>query len=173
MIRLFNFFVDVCLLRKGPQDLPASSVLLGICIFLHFVFSVVGESLLSTPPVKAVAWSALSITIVIVATTAALSLRGLGTRLQRVLTTFLGAEALLNIVFLPLSLALAQANANDQVANPLITLTWVFLFFWGFAIDGQIFRNAFSSSFPTGVLIATLLFSVRYGVRNLLFGAVT
>ena len=50
MIQLLSFFVDVCLLRKGPQDLPASSTLLGICVLLHFLVSVGGELLLSTQP---------------------------------------------------------------------------------------------------------------------------
>lgn len=172
MTRFFNFFVDVCLLRKGPQDLPASTVLLGFCIGVHFLVGVGGELMLATPPSQAVAWSALSITIVVVAVMAALSLRGLGARSQRVLSTFLGAEALLNFVFLPLSLALVQASATEQAVNPLISLTWVILFFWGFAIDGHIFRNAFSSSFPAGVLIAALLFSIRYGIHKALFGAV-
>jgi hypothetical protein len=172
MIRLFNFFVDVCLLRKGPQDLSASSVLLGFCILVHFLVGVGGELLLSTEPTEAIAWSALSITIVITATAAALSLFGLGTRLQQVLATYLGAEALLNFVFLPLSLALVHASTADQAANPLISLTWLVLFFWGFAIDGHIFRNAFSRSFPAGVLIAALLFSIRYGIHKTLFEAV-
>ena len=172
MTRLLNFFVDVCLLRKGPQDLPASGVLLGICIVLHFVVSVGGELLLSTQALQAVAWSVLSILIVVVATMAALSLRGVSVRLQRVLTTFLGAEALLNIVFLPLSLALVQAGATEQAPDPLISLAWLVLFIWGFAIDGHIFRNALSSSFPAGVLVAALLFSIRYGIHRSLFEAV-
>jgi hypothetical protein len=172
MTRLFNFFVDVCLLRKGPQDLPSSSALLGLCIIVHFLAGVGGEILLSTEPMQAVAWSALSIAIVVAATTAGLSMCGLRARLQRVLATFLGTEALLNFVFLPLSLALVHASTAGQAANPLISLTWLILFFWGFAIDGHIFRNAFSSSFPAGVLIATLLFSIRYGVHKTLFEVV-
>ena len=106
------------------------------------------------------------------ATTAVLSLRGLNARLQRVLATFLGAEAVLNIVFLPLSLALVQSGAAEQAPNPLISLTMLVLFFWGFAIDGHIFRNALSCSFPAGVLVAALLFSIRYGIRSSLFGAI-
>ena len=172
MIRLLNFFVDVCLLRKGPQHLPPSVVMLGICIVLHFVVNIGGELLLSTPSSQAVTWSVLSIAIVILATAAALSLRGLGVRLQRVLTTFLGTEVLLSIVFLPLSLALVQAAEIKQDPNPLISLTWLALFFWGFAIDGHIFRHAFSSSFPVGVLVAVLLFGIRYGIRNSLFGII-
>lgn len=170
MIGLLNLFVDVCLLRKGPRDLPSSGLLLMICMVLHFTFSVGGELLLSTPLQQALVWSALSISIVVVATMASLALSGLSDRVQRVLTAFIGAETLLNIVFLPLSLSLAQSDAAGDAANPVIELSWIVLFFWGFAIDGHIFRNAFSISFPAGVLIAAVLFSIRFGIRHALFG---
>ena len=37
---LSKSFFDICLLRKGPQDLPKSSVLLYLCLTLYMVFNV-------------------------------------------------------------------------------------------------------------------------------------
>ena len=37
---LSKAFLDICLLRKGPQDLPQSSVLLSLCLILYTVINV-------------------------------------------------------------------------------------------------------------------------------------
>jgi hypothetical protein len=40
MSTLIRFFVELCLLRRGPQDLPGSSALLGLVLAVHLVTAV-------------------------------------------------------------------------------------------------------------------------------------
>jgi hypothetical protein len=37
---LAKAFIDICLLRKGPQDLPNSSVLLTLCLIFYTLLDV-------------------------------------------------------------------------------------------------------------------------------------
>ena len=37
MSTLIRFFVELCHLRRGPQDLPGASALLGLVLVLHLV----------------------------------------------------------------------------------------------------------------------------------------
>ena len=48
MLALFNLFLDICLLRKGPQDVPASVPLVKMCL-LAYGLSGLLVLLLSTP----------------------------------------------------------------------------------------------------------------------------
>ena len=41
MIQLLNIFVDICLLRKGPQHLPRYAVLTGMCLVVYVATSLV------------------------------------------------------------------------------------------------------------------------------------
>ena len=48
MAALFNLFLDLCLLRKGPQDVPASMLLLKLCLLAYGLIGLI-VLLLSTP----------------------------------------------------------------------------------------------------------------------------
>ncbi len=48
MRALFELFLDLCLFRKGPQDLPAGMALLKLCL-LGYALSGFVVLLLSTP----------------------------------------------------------------------------------------------------------------------------
>lgn len=50
MTELLRLFTQIALLRKGPQDLPASSILLALTIFGYFVVHLVVGTLLPPMP---------------------------------------------------------------------------------------------------------------------------
>ena len=62
MLQLINRFVDICLLRRGPQDLPASPLLTGLCVAIYFALVYAAETVLGKPE-RALQWSAAAIVI--------------------------------------------------------------------------------------------------------------
>ena len=54
MLALFNLFLDICLFRKAPQDVPASTPLLKMCL-LAYALSGLVVLLISAPVAVAVA----------------------------------------------------------------------------------------------------------------------
>ena len=53
MLQFLKVFVDIVLWRRGPQDLPVSSLLLGLAVAAYVVVSVLQLALLDEP---AAAW---------------------------------------------------------------------------------------------------------------------
>ena len=45
MRALFNLFLDICLFRRGPQDVPASPLLFGLAMLVYLIVGVVLLSL--------------------------------------------------------------------------------------------------------------------------------
>ncbi len=164
---LIGSLVDICLLRKGPQDLPASTVLTALAVVISVLMGVWvetlvgGEDLLARPLVS----TAASIAFVF----ALLSGRGLVSRFRQTWTAFAGAGALLTVVFIPILWSLSNAVQNDQALNPIAYLAFWFLTVWSFVIDAHIFRHALAVSFTMGFLFATLAFALITALRYLLF----
>ncbi len=164
MTSLLGILVDICMLRKGPQHLPASSALTALAIAVSvlmgvWVEAVVGaEHLLTRPLASTLA----SLAFVLVL----LNLRGVPARFRQTYTAFAGAGALLTLVFVPIVWSLTQ---SQQALNPIASLAFWCLTVWSFIIDAHIFRHALSVSFTVGFLFATVAFALIATLRYLLF----
>ncbi len=165
---LLGIVVDICLLRKGPQDVPSSSVLTGLAMAISVLMGVWVEALVSTGEhllTRPLLTTAASIGFVFVL----LSARGYGARFRQTWTAFAGAGALLTLVFVPILWSLGREIRADQAPNPVGYLAFWFLTIWSFVIDAHIFRHALSVSFTVGFLFATLAFALMTMLRYLIF----
>src|SRR5690606_15422087 len=103
MGKLIGRFIDICLLRAGPQDLPASSVLRSLALFAY-VASGVMILLPSVSFGSAVAQALVDTLLLVVLLWAVLRWRGLPERFAQALTALAGTGALLGLAALPLVL---------------------------------------------------------------------
>lgn len=171
MLQLLNLFVDICLLRRGPQHLPASPTLTALLLLAYGSLVAVAERLFGEARF-ALAWALASMFFVAAATYGLLAFRGLTARFQQTLAALAGCGMLYLVVYLPVVAALDAPNGQDPGAiEGLLVLAWVLLFFWGFAIEGSIYRHALNLSLPGGVLLAVILFAVATGLYELIAGS--
>ena len=128
MSTLIRFFVELCLLRRGPQDLPGSSALLGLVLAVHLVSSVlVGLAAGLTGPIavgQGLADALLTLGLLILA----LRVTDRRPRFLQVATALFGAGALLGLFALaPLGLV---AGAESRGETSLAGLPLLVLLFW-------------------------------------------
>ena len=167
---LFSILVDICMLRKGPQDVPASTLLAILAVAVSVLMGVWVEALLGeqehllTRPLLSTGSSLLFVFVL-------LAVRGAKPRFRQTWTAFAGAGALLTLVFVPVLWSLSNAAQAQQSLNPIAYLAFLFLTFWSFAIDAHIFRHALSVSFTVGFLFATLGFAMITALRFVLFSS--
>jgi hypothetical protein len=149
---LIQFFVQLCLLRRAPQDLPGSSALLGLILVVDLVVAfLVGLTAGLTPPV-ALGQGVVDALFTLVLLYLALRLLDRGPRFLQLATALLGTGSLLGLLALaPLGL-LAGVEAGGEAS--LAGLPLLFLLFWGLLVSGHILRHGFDLRLGQGVLIA-------------------
>lgn len=171
MLALVKPFLAICALRLGPQDLPTSSVLLGVTLVAHTVTGIL-LSTVSLPAGTAVL-AGFTDTILLCALTASvLFLQRKGIRLYQTLSALAGAGALIGIIALPATSWLHSAReTGDDTAMPALML--LVLIGWSLVVTGHILRNALSTLFILGLLLAMFFYWLSINILNTLFPMTT
>lgn len=144
MRALLDLFLDICLLRKGPQHLPPSSILLKLALVAY------GLSGLLLLLVSVALPTALLLTLLDLGLLAGLTYGvlygfGYGMRFVRTLAALAGSGTLLQLIALPLSVWLNQEAARHELSG-LPSLLWLALLGWSIAIMTHILHHALSVS---------------------------
>jgi hypothetical protein len=155
---LFGVVVDIVLLRRGPEQLPASAPLLVITVVLYAVVASLVASAVAAPDES---WQ-LSIGIVIVVTLlwyqVALRLAGKRERFLQTLTAMFAVQVLFAPLRMPVvSELMIQAKAYEDHQIPpstLLTLLAVSLMVWQFVVTVRIIRSAFEWTWVPAVILA-------------------
>jgi hypothetical protein len=167
MSRLILFWFDICLLRAGPQDLPASRELLGLSMASYTLASF----LLSLPGYPLVAAGQLALmdaSLVVVFAATVLYLTGKMARLAQTLTALFGTGTLLGLIALPVIQLLASGQEAVQ-PSLLAGVLWLLLFGWNILVVAHIMRHALSVNLPAATGIAILYTLVAMQIINVLF----
>lgn len=159
MRALFDLFFDICLLRRGPQDVPASTVLLKLCLLAHLFIAYItllagtGNDYLLNSFILILLDMGLTCGVCF----AVLHLTQQAERLPQTLTTLWGCGILLNLIGLPIVLWIERASrAQTNFEVPLLLL--VLLVIWSLTITAHILRHAFSISMSQGFIYAFAFF---------------
>lgn len=179
MLAIARPFVEICLLRLGPQDLPASPFLLGIAVAAYLGLGVLVTAL-HYPFLTAVGISVTGALIFGLLAFVLLSVRGVSERFFQTCAAFAGTGAVLEAAALPLVALLepiepegtgagARAGAGSA-AGLLLTLPWLALLIWSWVVGGHILRHALSVRLTAGIGLSIALFWLSTLVIHHLFG---
>ena len=142
----FKIFLDLCLLRANPQDLPTSNRLLAAALVGHLLANVLtgldGASL-----ENALLAGVMDTLLLVALTHTGLMLRGVGARTRQTLTALAGCGALLAVLAWAVVTAAEAVTAHAWVA-------WLPFLFWFLAVYGHILRNALNVSLGVGLALA-------------------
>jgi hypothetical protein len=164
---IVNPFVQICLLRQGPQDLPTSGILLAIALAAHLLMTVLLSNV-SLGASSAIFWGVLNTALMVVLTVAVLYLQRRNARVVQTLTALAGTGAVITLVALPIS---GWLHGADQAAGEggFALLLVLFLTGWSLAVVGHIFRHALSVPYFMGLVLAVVFYLISITTFRALF----
>lgn len=166
--QILNRFFDICLLRLGPQDLPASQRLLQYALVANVVVSVVGTAPL-TGVGTAIAQTLFGVLLFALLLHVALGWRRLRARFVQTFTAVMGCEALFGVVIFPLVLWMVRAQQADaSTQTPL--LLWLVIAIWYVVVLAHILRHAMSLTFALGMVFSMIYIALSWNLSALVFG---
>lgn len=149
---LLQHFWDICLLRKGPEDVPASPILLLILIFAGLALDGFRLNLLLPAiPAYSLLITLLAYTLLMVLVVAAfMLLLGYQRRIVQTLTAMSGSGVLLSIIILPFDYIISLAPDRFTMVSLIVLVMQL----WSLVVLGHILARALSVHRLMGVIIA-------------------
>lgn len=162
MYELLKLCFDICLFKKGPEDIPYSRALLGLLIPVYAVISFL-ILILSSDMLSAILQVAVEVLLILGLTHIILFIAKKPARYQQTACALMATDALISLFALP-----AMATLVVQ-GTGLAFITVVVLMIWHWVISGHIFSHALEKPFTFGLGVAFLYILVSYQVMALLF----
>ena len=153
---------DIVLMRRGPDAVPRSGVLLLMAIGLWLFSSLAGRALIDRLDESDFFLGLFSGIVGIACYAVVVVLGGYAERLLQTITTLVGCGALIFLVFVAeyvLFMPFAGERFTGLVAN-LILL-------WSVPVEGHIIARAINRHWYIGILIAIAVFALQYILYNL------
>jgi hypothetical protein len=149
-------------LRGGPQNLPASWLLMIVLLSAYLVQNLVTGQQLEDQ--NAAAKSLLAICLQVVVLIGLLIWRKHPERF----TQTMSALAAMGIFFNMITWALL--SMSDPTSNqPVLALVWFAVFIWSLFVDAHIYRNSLSVPFAIGMLVTVLILAASYVLIEMVF----
>ena len=149
MHALFDLFLDICLFRKGPQDVPAGMALLKLCL-LSYGLSGLVVLLLNTPAPVAILQILLDLVLLAGLLRLALLARRHPQRFEQTLSALTGTGTLIGLLALPVMIWIVRQGADGDIQLPSLLLLG--LMAWSIAVMAHILRHALDVPIWAGAL---------------------
>ncbi len=155
--------IGIFLLRLGPQDLPASGVVLALVMAAYMIltwvalemgpadFEVLPVILLSVVMAMGLCWGILR-------------LAGKTARWLQTISALFGAAVVFRLLGLPMAIFGGEGGPG------ILELLSLALFTWSFVVDGHIYRHALDIALSMGIAVAVVLFAVSYFILYTMVG---
>jgi hypothetical protein len=157
VLQFLKVFVDIVLWRRGPQDLPASTLLFALVTAAYVAVSVVQLAMLHEAGNVWFVFVVLDPVLLVTGTWLLLRLYRHPERFVQTATAVLGTGALLGfVVYLPLQWLLSAVGAGPEstlAGTAALALVVVFAL-----VTGRILQQAMESNLLTGVALALTYF---------------
>ena len=158
MSALVQLFLDIMLMRRGPQDVPASTALCAVCTVAYALLGFLSV-LLNSPPVLALAQTVLDLVLLTGFTQVLLGAHRHRARFLQTYTALTGTGALFAIAAAPVLLAFP--NDPGQGTPSLVAFLYFGLVIWSIAVMGHVYAQALSTARGRG-----LAWSIAYFVMS-------
>ncbi|MDZ7685089.1 MAG: hypothetical protein U5O39_08880 [Gammaproteobacteria bacterium] len=151
---ILKYFWQLCLLRSGPERLPATTFVLGFSFALYFIVAL-ATNLLGRSDIglfKAIAFIMIGVGVEAAILGALLGFKSAGYRFMQSMSALLGANSLILLLTLPISIALL--SVESQTLRLFLDTAFLGIFIWWLTIAGFILHRAADISLALGIATA-------------------
>ena len=157
LLPLVRTLFDITLLRKGPDSIPASMLLLLLVIGLWLFSSLAVLSLIEQFDERDFIIGLYTALAGVVTYTAILVVAGRASRAMQTITAILGCGALISLAFL------AEFVLFTPFLGPTITgIVAQLILLWSVPVEGHIIARALGRHWYIGIVIAIGVFVLQY-----------
>ena len=162
MYELLSLIFGICIFKKGPQDIPASHILIRLLIPVYAVISFL-ILILSTHWYSAILQVGVEIVLILGLCWAILLIANQTARYQQTVCALLATDALISFIALP-----SMATLMGQGAG-LAYIAIILLMVWHWAVSGHIFSQALDRPIAFGLAVSFMYILTSYQVMATLF----
>ena len=164
IIALARAMWQICTLRRGPQDLPASSMLMVLMLLLNAVASATLETI-EIPATSAVMAAVIDAVVVVILIRVLLQATGRHNRFLQTVTAIAGTGLVLSFFALPVVAWLAASVERRQdIGIPM--LLWLAVFGWNLLVIAHVLRHAIDSNLVVGFVLAVAIVFIDIQLIN-------
>lgn len=169
MQALITFFVELCALRRPPQDLPASQLLFGVTLIADLLVGILVGIAAHLPVLTSFAEGVTEVTLMLVALYVGLELLQRPSRFLQSATALLGSGTLLGLLAIaPLMLDPTGSKQTELAALGAFML--LALVIWGLVVTGHILRHTFGLTLGQGAAVAAAFEVLTVSLVTVMFG---
>ncbi|PHS22340.1 MAG: hypothetical protein COA83_11930 [Methylophaga sp.] len=169
-MEIISRFIDLCLFRASPSDVPASAWLLKITLLSYFVLSLIVNKLDNTWNTSFFV-SLADIAVMVIIVGLLLTFRGFQSRYTQVIIALAGAGCCMAIIGFPIIWWFFQIEPEQQTAS-FALLMMVVLLIWSLMVMAQIFRHSLEVKSATAMLITIAYIMITLVVTGLVMSGV-
>lgn len=153
MLAIIHFFIDLALLRRKPQDLPASPALFGLVLIAGLAGGVLLALTAGATLPLALVQTVLDMLLMLAVLQMALKWVKKPSRFVQTATALVGTDTLVGFAAL-LPVSLAGPGTGDSPQLVVAGLLFIVLVAWSVLIAAHILRHAFDIKLMQGAVIA-------------------
>jgi hypothetical protein len=166
---LIRYYIELCLLRRAPQDLPASTALFWTVLAVDLAVGLVVGLAAGLPLGASLAQDLFEAALMLGALYAGLYLTRHPERFLQSASALLGSSALISLAALaPLSLNPTGSEETDAAALGALLLLAILA--WSIVVTGHILRHTFAIGLGQGAAIAVAFQILAISLLGGLFG---
>jgi hypothetical protein len=155
---ILKTFLDVILLRKGPEDIPNSILLLVLAVACVIMSRLLLHAIIETDHAADLALDFAAELIRIGSYVAILFVSGYTSRIAQTMTAIIGCTAIMVLLFIVVFM-LSQPFVGYELAG---AIAW-FVAPWMILVEGHIISRAIQQHWFTGIAIAVVIFILQLG----------
>jgi hypothetical protein len=154
---LLKTFIDIILLRKGPEHVPDSGVVLVFSGSLLLLSTLVSAALVQSAETDSNLMSLISNLIGYVLFWLVLAVTGFARRVVPTMASIMACGSILTILMVAAAIIIAPALGGSMAA-----IVFGMILFWSVRVKGHIIARAIERHWYTGTAIAVTIFIMQY-----------
>lgn len=166
MYQLLKLFFNICLFKKGPQDIPVSTGLFRFLILLYACVSFLNY-IISSNAMSAAFQTLVQILLILSLARIILFVAKKQERYQQTANALIATDTIISFFALPAMATLMGLGSGFAF------VTIIVLMLWHWTVSGYIIGNALDQPFTFGLGVAFLYILVSYQVMALIFPEIT
>jgi fucose 4-O-acetylase-like acetyltransferase len=168
VLALLRAFLDIALHRRGPEDLPASGLLLGLALAAYVAIQLVYLQLPALQVAHPFALLAAETAFTLASVWALLKVFAVERRFRQAVTAYVGTAALFSTLALPLLQVVTSFDPQSMQFTATAILIWLVVF-WAIDVSSFVLSRAIDRPYVVALGIVLGYELLTYSLRITFF----